>query len=120
MSLVRLQPRLSRSGTSGFAFALSWHEIVCSENPNLTPCRSASNHLRAFNTWAIAEPRTTTSGTPGILRYIVKYLDRIPSLTVPQAVQHLTLPPTMADSQVTLRTRKFIRNPLLGRKQMVV
>ncbi|KAB2578726.1 Ribosomal protein S24e [Lasiodiplodia theobromae] len=26
----------------------------------------------------------------------------------------------MADSQVTLRTRKFIRNPLLGRKQMVV
>merc|ERR1712137_1328838 len=27
---------------------------------------------------------------------------------------------TMADSQVTLRTRKFIRNPLLGRRQMVV
>jgi hypothetical protein len=29
---------------------------------------------------------------------------------------------TMADSDspVTLRTRKFIRNPLLGRKQMVV
>jgi len=27
---------------------------------------------------------------------------------------------TMSDSQVTLRTRKFIRNPLLGRKQMVV
>jgi len=26
----------------------------------------------------------------------------------------------MADSQVTLRTRKFIRNPLLQRKQMVV
>ena len=26
----------------------------------------------------------------------------------------------MSDSQVTLRTRKFIRNPLLGRKQMVV
>ncbi|KAF1927388.1 40S ribosomal protein S24 [Didymella exigua CBS 183.55] len=26
----------------------------------------------------------------------------------------------MADSQVTLRTRKFIRNPLLGRRQMVV
>ncbi|KAF2481343.1 ribosomal protein L23/L15e core domain-containing protein [Neohortaea acidophila] len=26
----------------------------------------------------------------------------------------------MADTQVTLRTRKFIRNPLLGRKQMVV
>jgi ribosomal protein S24E len=26
----------------------------------------------------------------------------------------------MADAQVTLRTRKFIRNPLLGRKQMVV
>ncbi|KAL2357874.1 ribosomal protein L23/L15e core domain-containing protein [Cryomyces antarcticus] len=26
----------------------------------------------------------------------------------------------MAESQVTLRTRKFIRNPLLGRKQMVV
>jgi hypothetical protein len=25
-----------------------------------------------------------------------------------------------ADSPVTLRTRKFIRNPLLGRKQMVV
>lgn len=28
--------------------------------------------------------------------------------------------PTMSESQVTLRTRKFIRNPLLGRKQMVV
>ncbi|CAD0099138.1 unnamed protein product, partial [Aureobasidium mustum] len=27
---------------------------------------------------------------------------------------------TMADAQVTLRTRKFIRNPLLARKQMVV
>merc|ERR1712029_485033 len=26
----------------------------------------------------------------------------------------------MADSQVTLRTRKFIRNPLLGRRQRVV
>ncbi|CUS13799.1 unnamed protein product [Tuber aestivum] len=26
----------------------------------------------------------------------------------------------MSDSQVTLRTRKFIRNALLGRKQMVV
>ncbi|TVY37208.1 40S ribosomal protein [Lachnellula occidentalis] len=26
----------------------------------------------------------------------------------------------MADQPVTLRTRKFIRNPLLGRKQMVV
>jgi len=26
----------------------------------------------------------------------------------------------MSDAQVTLRTRKFIRNPLLGRKQMVV
>lgn len=26
----------------------------------------------------------------------------------------------MADSSVTLRTRKFIRNPLLGRRQMVV
>jgi len=26
----------------------------------------------------------------------------------------------MSDSQVTLRTRKFIRNPLLGRRQMVV
>ncbi|CAK1364826.1 40S ribosomal protein S24-A [Cercospora beticola] len=26
----------------------------------------------------------------------------------------------MSESQVTLRTRKFIRNPLLGRKQMVV
>ena len=26
----------------------------------------------------------------------------------------------MVDSQVTLRTRKFIRNPLLARKQMVV
>ncbi|KAG9515810.1 hypothetical protein KCU61_g1859, partial [Aureobasidium melanogenum] len=26
----------------------------------------------------------------------------------------------MADAQVTLRTRKFIRNPLLARKQMVV
>lgn len=26
----------------------------------------------------------------------------------------------MSDSPVTLRTRKFIRNPLLGRKQMVV
>ncbi|KAK7514607.1 40S ribosomal protein S24 [Phyllosticta citricarpa] len=26
----------------------------------------------------------------------------------------------MSDSQVTLRTRKFIRNPLLARKQMVV
>ncbi|KAH7110564.1 ribosomal protein L23/L15e core domain-containing protein [Dendryphion nanum] len=26
----------------------------------------------------------------------------------------------MADSQVTLRTRKFIRNPLLGRRQMVI
>ncbi|KAK7402439.1 hypothetical protein QQZ08_011844 [Neonectria magnoliae] len=26
----------------------------------------------------------------------------------------------MADTPVTLRTRKFIRNPLLGRKQMVV
>ncbi|EFE37145.1 uncharacterized protein ARB_04674 [Trichophyton benhamiae CBS 112371] len=26
----------------------------------------------------------------------------------------------MADAPVTLRTRKFIRNPLLGRKQMVV
>ncbi|OCK81092.1 hypothetical protein K432DRAFT_381645 [Lepidopterella palustris CBS 459.81] len=25
----------------------------------------------------------------------------------------------MADSQVTVRTRKFIRNPLLGRRQMV-
>jgi hypothetical protein len=25
-----------------------------------------------------------------------------------------------ADTPVTLRTRKFIRNPLLGRKQMVV
>merc|ERR1712227_397908 len=29
-------------------------------------------------------------------------------------------PITMSDSQVTLRTRKFIRNPLLARKQMVV
>merc|ERR1711879_23350 len=29
-------------------------------------------------------------------------------------------PIIMSDSQVTLRTRKFIRNPLLGRKQMVV
>jgi len=29
-------------------------------------------------------------------------------------------PAKMSDSQVTLRTRKFIRNPLLGRKQMVV
>lgn len=27
---------------------------------------------------------------------------------------------TMADAPVTLRTRKFIRNPLLGRRQMVV
>jgi hypothetical protein len=26
----------------------------------------------------------------------------------------------MSDTQVTLRTRKFIRNALLGRKQMVV
>ncbi|QIX00358.1 hypothetical protein AMS68_005875 [Peltaster fructicola] len=26
----------------------------------------------------------------------------------------------MSESQVTLRTRKFIRNPLLGRRQMVV
>ncbi|KAI6821680.1 hypothetical protein KC340_g11694, partial [Hortaea werneckii] len=26
----------------------------------------------------------------------------------------------MSEGQVTLRTRKFIRNPLLGRKQMVV
>lgn len=26
----------------------------------------------------------------------------------------------MSESQVTLRTRKFIRNPLLARKQMVV
>merc|ERR1711868_132905 len=33
---------------------------------------------------------------------------------------HDNHPPTMSDSQVTLRTRKFIRNPLLGRKQMVV
>jgi ribosomal protein S24E len=26
----------------------------------------------------------------------------------------------MADQQVTLRTRKFIRNPLLSRRQMVL
>jgi hypothetical protein len=29
-------------------------------------------------------------------------------------------PAKMADAPVTLRTRKFIRNPLLARKQMVV
>merc|ERR1711974_316193 len=33
---------------------------------------------------------------------------------------HDNQPSNMADSQVTLRTRKFIRNPLLGRRQMVV
>merc|ERR1711915_800519 len=33
---------------------------------------------------------------------------------------HDKSPIIMSDSQVTLRTRKFIRNPLLGRKQMVV
>jgi hypothetical protein len=33
---------------------------------------------------------------------------------------HDNQPANMSDSQVTLRTRKFIRNPLLGRKQMVV
>ena len=33
---------------------------------------------------------------------------------------HDNQPANMSDSQVTLRTRKFIRNPLLGRKQMIV
>ncbi len=33
---------------------------------------------------------------------------------------HQTAKMADADSPVTLRTRKFIRNPLLGRKQMVV
>ncbi|KAL8836632.1 MAG: hypothetical protein Q9170_002855 [Blastenia crenularia] len=37
-------------------------------------------------------------------------------------INHLQITATMADKEqpVTLRTRKFIRNPLLGRKQMVV
>jgi len=33
---------------------------------------------------------------------------------------HQTAKMADSDSPVTLRTRKFIRNPLLGRKQMVV
>jgi hypothetical protein len=38
---------------------------------------------------------------------------RRPSIIIPITAK-------MADAQVTLRTRKFIRNPLLARKQMVV
>jgi hypothetical protein len=33
---------------------------------------------------------------------------------------HYTAKMADSDSPVTLRTRKFLRNPLLGRKQMVV
>lgn len=40
------------------------------------------------------------------------------TLTIAAQVESPTS--NMADSQVTLRTRKFIRNPLLGRRQMVV
>jgi hypothetical protein len=39
---------------------------------------------------------------------------------LPDDFDHDNQSATMSDSQVTLRTRKFIRNPLLGRKQMVV
>jgi hypothetical protein len=35
-------------------------------------------------------------------------------------VLSITITTKMADAHVTLRTRKFIRNPLLARKQMVV
>jgi hypothetical protein len=42
-----------------------------------------------------------------------KNLFRRPSIIIPITAK-------MADAQVTLRTRKFIRNPLLARKQMVV
>jgi hypothetical protein len=38
----------------------------------------------------------------------------------PQRQHHNTTTMADNDSPVTLRTRKFIRNPLLGRKQMVV
>jgi len=34
--------------------------------------------------------------------------------------RHPTAKMADSDAPVTLRTRKFIRNPLLGRKQMVV
>jgi hypothetical protein len=38
----------------------------------------------------------------------------------PTSTRHQTAKMADSDSPVTLRTRKFIRNPLLGRKQMVV
>jgi hypothetical protein len=46
--------------------------------------------------------------------------ERSPTQNTPTTSIHDNPTITMSDSQVTLRTRKFIRNPLLGRKQMVV
>jgi hypothetical protein len=45
-----------------------------------------------------------------------KIESRHPLLPIPAS----PLTTKMADTPVTLRTRKFIRNPLLARKQMVV
>jgi hypothetical protein len=41
-------------------------------------------------------------------------------ITASRLIISTSKPLNMSDAQVTLRTRKFIRNPLLGRKQMVV
>ena len=70
---------------------------------------------RLFSRFALAlacvHPRTVLQPVP--------LLPPFRLLNHPQRTNHIA---TMADndSPVTLRTRKFIRNPLLGRKQFVV
>jgi hypothetical protein len=55
-------------------------------------------------------PTTDHDAKPPSLSFVTSQRDK----------QHKTATMADNDAPVTLRTRKFIRNPLLGRKQMVV
>ena len=69
-------------------------------------CQDFTEHAAQALEFALHSTASTTSASERALL----------SHTAPSKLQTAT----MSEAQVTLRTRKFIRNPLLGRKQMVV
>lgn len=70
-------------------------------------------------------PKAPTAAKPKFSTHFQFLKRRIDDLERQASAHSQTTDPSittaiMSEGQVTLRTRKFIRNPLLGRKQMVV
>jgi hypothetical protein len=77
--------------------------------PDTGPEFSSSTQLRAARQKSPTAKKNTNQAQPPVL-----------IVNLARQTRHPTAKMADSDSPVTLRTRKFIRNPLLGRKQMVV